>query len=212
LWALIGLGNPGRKFTSTRHNAGFKLINMIAKEWGVRIRKKCFLSKIAKVKRGKEEIFLIKPQTYMNLSGKAVKLIVNNLNLKLENVIVIYDDVDIPLGEIRIRKKGGSGSHKGIQSIITELNTENFPRIRIGIRKDDKIENLTQYVLSPFEKEELLLFEKGLIKAKEAINMILEEGIDKTMSIYNKKGEKISLPLHKNEEALIHKEVKNETI
>ena len=202
MWALIGLGNPGREFAGMRHNAGFKLINLLAKEWGVKVRKRSFLSKIAKVKRCEEEILLVKPQTYMNLSGKAVKLIVDNLNINLENIIVIYDDVDIPLGQIRIRKKGSAGSHKGVQSIIMELNTENFPRIRIGIGKNYKIEDLTQYVLSPFEKEELPLFKNGLIKAKEAINVILEDGIDKAMSIYNKKGEKVSLPLHENEEAL----------
>ncbi|MCP2520393.1 aminoacyl-tRNA hydrolase [SCandidatus Aminicenantes bacterium Aminicenantia_JdfR_composite] len=202
MWILIGLGNPGREFARTRHNAGFKLINILAKEWGVRVRKRRFLSKIGEVDRRGEKILLVKPQTYMNLSGKAVKLIVDNLSINLENMIVIYDDIDIPLGEIRIRKKGSAGTHKGVQSIITELGTENFPRLRIGIGKNHKIEDLTQYVLSPFEEDELPLFKSGLNKAKEAINIIMDQGIDKAMSVYNKRGEKISLPLQKNEEAL----------
>jgi len=128
-----------------------------------------------------------KPQTFMNLSGKAVKEIVDNLRLKLENMLVVYDDIDIPLGEIRIRKGGGGGSHKGVISIIEELNTKNFPRLRIGIGKESKVDDLTQYVLSPFEEEEIPLLKEGLNKAKMAIEIILKENIEKAMSLFNKK-------------------------
>ncbi|MFQ6083602.1 MAG: aminoacyl-tRNA hydrolase [Candidatus Aminicenantia bacterium] len=185
MWAIIGLGNPGKRYLETRHNVGFMLIDKLAKEWRIKLRKRSYLSKTGRVKRKDQEILLIKPQTYMNLSGKAVRKLMNHQNFDLENVIIIYDDLDIPLGEIRVKKGGGGGSHKGMLSIIEELKTNNFPRVRIGIGTQLKIDNPIEYVLSPFERKEIPLLEKSLEKAKEAICLILEGKIEKAMNVYN---------------------------
>ena len=133
MWAVVGLGNPGRRYSGTRHNVGFAFVRKTAKEWKVKLRKRIFFSKAGEAECNQEKILLATPQTYMNKSGLAVKKILQGRDIKPEHLVVVYDDLDIPLGEIRIRKRGGPGSHKGMGSIVEEIRTEEFPRIRVGL-------------------------------------------------------------------------------
>jgi PTH1 family peptidyl-tRNA hydrolase len=187
LWAVVGLGNPGRRFRETRHNVGFIFIKKVAKGWKVRLRKKIFLSKAVEVDRKEDKVLLGMPQTYMNRSGLAVKKIVEGRGINTENLIVVFDDLDIPLGDVRIRKEGGTGTHKGMHSIVEELGTNKFPRIRIGIGPEVPVEDATEFVLSSFERAEQSHLEEGLRKAQEALEMMLDGEIEKAMNVYNQR-------------------------
>ena len=187
MWAVVGLGNPGRRYAGTRHNVGFICIKRLAKAWNIRLRKKIFHSKAVQVERKGERVLLALPLTYMNNSGLAVKEILKGRGVKPEHFIVVYDDLDIPLGEIRIRKKGGPGTHRGMSSIVQEIGTTEFPRIRIGIGPLSPDEDATEYVLSPFNREEDPHLDKGLKKAQEALEMVLSGGVEKAMNLYNQR-------------------------
>lgn len=190
MWAVVGLGNPGRRYSDTRHNVGFLFIRELAKEWKVRLRKKKFLSKAVVVKIKEEEVLLAMPQTYMNNSGLAVKIMIEGSHLRPEHLIVIYDDLDISLGEIRVRKEGGAGSHKGMISIIKEIQTTQFPRIRVGIGPLSMDEDAVHYVLSSFKKKEKPHLEQSLKKTREALDLILAGETEKAMNVYNQRVKK----------------------
>lgn len=187
MWAVVGLGNPGRRYASTRHNVGFMFVRRVAKNWKVRLRKRSFHSKTCLVEKAQARVLLTLPQTYMNHSGRAVKGILDGRRIKPEQLLVIYDDLDIPLGEIRIRKEGGTGTHKGMTSIVEEIQTTKFARIRIGIGSLEPEEDAVDFVLSPFTREEKPLLEKSLNAAQEALDLILSGETDKAMNIYNKR-------------------------
>lgn len=187
MWVVVGLGNPGRRYAGTRHNAGFAFIKRIAKEWKVKLRKKRYFSKVVEIKKENERVLLATPHTYMNKSGLAVKNILEVRGIKPERLIVVFDDLDIPLGEIRIRKRGGPGTHKGMNSIVQEIQTTEYPRIRVGIGPLEPDEDAVNYVLSPFDKSEEPLLEEGLKKAQEALEMILSGNVEEAMNIYNKR-------------------------
>lgn len=187
MWAVVGLGNPGRVYAETRHNVGFVFINKLARDWKVKLKKK-YGAKIADVEREGEEVILAQPQTYMNHSGLAVRQILEAKGLAPEKLVVVYDDLDIPLGEIRIRKAGGPGTHKGMSSIVEEMKTTKFPRIRVGIGPLSFDQDATKFVLSPFSKTEKEFLERSLIKAQEALRMILAGEIEEAMNRYNQKG------------------------
>jgi PTH1 family peptidyl-tRNA hydrolase len=192
LWAVVGLGNPGRRYSGTRHNVGFTFIKKTAREWKVKLRKKIFFSKAGEVKRKEEKILLALPQTYMNKSGLTVKKIMEGRDITPEHLVVVYDDLDVPLGEIRIRKRGGPGTHKGMRSIVEEIRTEEFPRIRVGLGPLPGDENAVNYVLSSFDKAEESLLEEGLRKAQEALEMILSGEVERAMNTYNHRGKTLS--------------------
>jgi len=192
LWAVVGLGNPGRRYSGTRHNVGFTFIKKTAREWKVKLRKKIFFSKAGEVKRKEEKILLALPQTYMNKSGLTVKKIMAGRDIKPEHLVVVYDDLDIPLGEIRIRKRGGPGTHKGMSSIVEEIRTEEFTRIRVGLGPLPGGENAVNYVLSSFDKAEKSRLEEGLRKAREALEMILSGEVERAMNTYNHRGKTLS--------------------
>jgi PTH1 family peptidyl-tRNA hydrolase len=187
LWIIVGLGNPGKQYSRTRHNAGFIFVKRIAKKWKVRLRKRIFHSKAIEIKRKEKTTMLAMPQTYMNNSGLAVKQILDGRGAEPENLIVVYDDLDIPFGEIRIRKEGSAGSHKGMKSIIQEIKSSSFSRIRIGIGPLEFGVDAAEYVLSPLREDEKPDFEKGMKKAEEALDLILSSQIEKAMNLYNKK-------------------------
>jgi len=188
LWAIVGLGNPGKRYAETRHNIGFSFVRKMAKEWKLRLKKRRFLSKIAEVERKENRILLAIPQTYMNNSGLAVKKILEGRDIHPECLLVVYDDLDIPLGEIRVRKRGGPGTHKGMSSVIREIGRTEFPRLRIGIGPLPEERDAVDYVLSPFDKAEEPLRTSGLLKAGEALDMILDGKIEEAMTLYNQKG------------------------
>jgi PTH1 family peptidyl-tRNA hydrolase len=187
LWAVVGLGNPGKLYVRTRHNVGFTFVRQVAKDWGVRLRKTSFLSKTKWTERGGTKILLATPQTYMNNSGLAVQHIVASGGIALENLVIVYDDLDIPLGDIRIRKEGGAGTHKGMSSIVHELARVNFPRIRVGIGPLPPDVDATDFVLSTFLDEEQPLLEQGLSKAQNALSFILDRKIESAMNLYNQR-------------------------
>jgi len=187
VWAVVGLGNPGRVYAETRHNVGFVFIKRLAENWKVKLKKK-FEAKIAEVEREGKKVILAQPQTYMNRSGLSVRQILEIKGIAPHKLVIVCDDLDIPLGEIRIRKEGGPGTHKGMASIVEEIKTSKFPRIRVGIGPRSFDQDATNFVLSPFDKSELTLLEGSLIKAQEALGMILAGEIEKAMTRYNRKG------------------------
>lgn len=188
MWAVVGLGNPGRRYSGTRHNAGFLFVRSMAKTWKIRLKKRRFSSKIGEVERKSEKIMLALPQNYMNNSGVAVKQILAGRNIRPEKLIVVYDDLDIPLGEIRIRKAGGAGTHKGMGSVVREIETTEFPRMRLGIGPLPPGEDAVDYVLSAFEKREIPLLADGLKKAQEALELILAGSVEEAMNTFNQRG------------------------
>ena len=184
--AIIGLGNPGKQYEKTRHNVGFMVVDVVASllKCPKKYKEKCF-SHI--IECPDHDIILVKPQTYMNNSGIAVKNILEDYSLSPEEILVIYDDLDLPLGTIRLRKSGSSGGHRGIKSIIENIKTENFPRLKIGIGRPERKEQVVDYVLSPFSKDEKLLVEKVIGEAAQCLLNVLKYGVDKSMNFCNKK-------------------------
>lgn len=185
MWAVVGLGNPGRKYADTRHNAGFLFVQSVAKSWDVRVKKSRYLSKTAEVNRGTERVVLVLPQTYMNECGRAVGELVRGLRLETGRLLVVYDDVDIPLGEIRVRKDGGPGTHKGMLSIVGEIATKKFPRLRLGIGPGPQSGDIVPFVLAPFRRDEKKRFEKSLDKGRTALDLILDGRIETAMNDFN---------------------------
>lgn len=182
---IVGLGNPEKEYSNTRHNMGFDTINEIAKNNNININKNKFkgLYEITNIQNKK--VILLKPQTYMNLSGESVKEIANFYNIEPQNIIVIYDDMDIEKGNIKIRKKGGAGSHNGMKSIVQELGTTEFARIRVGIGQPEFKNDMINYVIGKIPKEEQVILQQGVNKAAEAIEEILKNGIDIAMNKFN---------------------------
>lgn len=188
MWAVVGLGNPGRRYSGTRHNVGFTFVRCVAKAWETKLRKKRFSSKMVEVEKKNERVMLALPQTYMNNSGVAVKRIMEGRNIQPGQLFVVYDDLDIPLGEIRIRKKGSAGTHKGMRSIVQEIDTTEFLRMRIGIGPLPPGEDAVEYVLSRFDETEGVLLEESLKRAREALEMILDGRVEDAMNTYNQRG------------------------
>lgn len=191
MYIIAGLGNPGRKYENTRHNMGFLTIDKIAEELGIKVDKIKFKALVGEVNFSGQKVMLVKPQTYMNLSGQSVREIMNFYKLPIENLTVIYDDIDIPTGSVRIRKSGSAGTHNGMRDIIYNLADSGFPRIRIGIGSDRR-GDLADYVTGGFTKEEVPLLEDAVTRAAAAALSIVEDGIDRAMNKYNvrEKGEK----------------------
>ena len=187
MYYIVGLGNPGLKYENTRHNAGFITIDYLARKYDIDVRKIKFKSLIGQGVISGQKIMLVKPQTYMNNSGEALREIFNYFDFDHDKLIVIYDDIDIDFGSIRIRKKGSAGTHNGMKSIIYNLKFDDFPRIKVSVGKKPEYMDLANFVLSGFTKEEAKIIEDEVILAGDAIKMIIEEGIEKAMSIYNSK-------------------------
>ncbi len=184
---IFGLGNPGDEYVKTRHNVGFLSVEYIAEKMKTDIKKLKFNSLYGSFKHKGEEHILIKPLTYMNLSGDAVKKWVSSKQIDLKDILVIYDDIDLPVGTYKIRKAGSAGTHKGMLSITERLKSEKFPRIRIGIKGDDQYYDLAKYVLSDFKDEEFAEIKTVVSILPDIIMEILNRGIDKAMTKYNKK-------------------------
>jgi len=184
VYVVAGLGNPGKRFEGTRHNVGFEVCEYIAYRNNIDIKKIKYKALIGEGLIGGHKVMLVKPQTFMNLSGESIREIVEYYDLDLKKLIVIYDDIDIDFGRIRIRKKGSSGTHNGMKNIIYHLQDDNFPRIRIGIGKPQR--NLADYVTSKFkddEREDIIL---SIRTAAEAAETIIKESLDIAMNKYNK--------------------------
>ena len=187
-YLIVGLGNPGRDYAETRHNAGFMVIDAIARQTGIsltRVRSKAI---IGDGKYDGNKIILAKPQTYMNLSGQAVSGLARFYKVPTQNILVIHDDMDIPLGTLRIRPNGGAGGQKGIESIIGQLGTPEFARIRFGIGRPPGRMDPKSYVLERFLSQEKEEFEFTRMRAVDAVLAFIKEGLEKAMNQYNGNG------------------------
>ena len=184
---IVGLGNPGKKYENTRHNIGFITLDYLAQKHGISISKIKHKALIGEGRIEGKKVLLVKPQTYMNLSGNSVREVLEYYKEDVENMIVIYDDIDIPPGSVRIRKKGSAGTHNGMRSIIYDIQSDQFPRIRIGMGKSSKMD-LADFVTGTFSKEEKEILEKAVIHACDAVECFVSNGIEKTISEYSTKG------------------------
>lgn len=183
--SIIGLGNPGIKYSRTKHNAGFMVLDDIAKEETLAFRSD-FRGQFAESKKNGERIFYLKPQTYMNLSGLAVAELVNYYKIPFQDILVIHDDMDLPLGRLRLRAKGSAGGHNGLKSIIAELGTQDFWRLKIGVGRPKTEGNVIDHVLSSFAREETEIFEEALVRAGEVVDLWREGRQGEAMNLYNK--------------------------
>lgn len=188
---IVGLGNPGKEYEATRHNVGFRFVDALAAKLGSPpfALKKKFMSEVAETYWKEEPIILAKPQTFMNSSGEAVTALANFYRVTPANLWLIYDDIDLPLGKIRLRKDGSAGTHNGMKSVIEILGHQNFPRIRIGIESRGasapKEQDIASFVLHAFDKKEQPLLEESLKKAEEAFVLSLEKGVEAAMEKAN---------------------------
>ena len=185
MYLIVGLGNPEPEYAKTRHNMGFNVINEIANKYNIQVNKTKFKGIYGTGTIGNEKVILIKPQTYMNLSGESVKQFVDFYKINTENLIVIYDDIDTVPEKIRIRKNGGPGTHNGMKSVISCLNTENFPRVRVGIGMPEFKNDLINYVIGHVPGEEFEKLQNGIKIAAQSIEDIIQKGIDIAMNTYN---------------------------
>jgi PTH1 family peptidyl-tRNA hydrolase len=186
---IICLGNPGPKYRGTRHNAGFEVADRLGKAHGIEIAKAKRKSVLGEGVIAGRKVVVAKPQTYMNLSGDAVVELVGFYKAELLDIVIVCDDVSLPPGEVRIRKKGSAGGHNGLKSVIERLGTDEFARVKIGIGEKPSGWDLADYVLGSFGKDELEIMAIGLDKGAAAVEAMLSKGIDNAMNLYNRKVE-----------------------
>ncbi len=186
MYLVAGLGNPGKQYEMTRHNIGFEVIDYMADQYGVSVKKLKFKGLYAEVNISGEKVILLKPQTYMNLSGESIREFASFYKIPTENIIVINDDIYLDSGTVRIRKSGSAGGHNGLKSIIYQLCSDAFPRIRLGVNTPNRKEaDLADFVLARFSKEEIPLLEDAIIRAKKAVEEIVSKNIESAMNKYN---------------------------
>ncbi|WP_457678320.1 aminoacyl-tRNA hydrolase [Thermovibrio sp.] len=173
---IVGLGNPGKEYEKTRHNVGWMVLDRVASKLGVEIGREKFKGKFGEYRAPWGKAVLLKPLTYMNRSGECVEKFANFFKVEPKEVLVIYDDLDLPLGKLRFRLKGSSGGHKGVASVIEALKTTEFPRIKVGIGRPERKEEVVDFVLSPFKEEELPVINKAIERATECVIELLERG------------------------------------
>lgn len=186
-WLIVGLGNPGREYERTRHNLGFMAVDLLAADSGTQIKREECRSVVGRAEIENETVELAKPQTFMNLSGEAVSCLLRKPERSIERLIVICDDLALPFGSIRVRPRGSHGGHNGLRSIIDQLGTQDFIRLRIGIGigTDHPIENAKNYVLANFSKTESETVETTLEESAKAVRAIITDGIEKAMARFN---------------------------
>jgi PTH1 family peptidyl-tRNA hydrolase len=184
---VMGLGNPGRKYKNTPHNLGFEVIDLLAARWKWELKKSLRYKSIwIKNKFALEKTLLIKPLAYVNLTGQVVEKFSKYYNFKSSDFVLICDDANLKLGDIRIRRKGGAGGHKGVESVIAALGSKDFMRVRLGIATEEmKGMNLERYVLSKWSEKELKVCREIINKTGDAVETILRDGIEKAMNVYN---------------------------
>jgi len=187
MYLIVGLGNPEPEYSNTRHNMGFDVINKLSEKFNIPVDKKGLDSLYGMGQINEKKVILVKPQTYMNLSGEAVIKFVNYFKIEKQDIVVIYDDIDINPGIVKIRKKGSAGTHNGMKSVLENLKTEEFSRIRIGTGKPENKNELIKYVISKLTKDEYKELESGIELGAKAVTQILEDGIDIAMNKINVK-------------------------
>jgi peptidyl-tRNA hydrolase len=185
LFVIVGLGNPGNKYENTRHNVGFDTIDLLSAKYDIKVTKLKHKALIGDGKIKDERVLLVKPQTFMNLSGESVRELVEWFKVPVDKLIVLYDDIDLPLGKVRIRPGGSSGTHNGMKSVIYQIQQDGFPRIRIGIDKAPEGWELADYVLSKFNSDERKIINDSISRAAEAAATIVVSGVNAAMNMYN---------------------------
>ena len=185
MYLIVGLGNPEEEYNKTRHNMGFNTINKISQKYNIDVKQNKFQALYGSGIIENKKVILLKPQTYMNLSGNSVKEVVDFYKIEKENILVIYDDMDVESGKIKIRKKGSAGGHNGMKSIIQMIGTEEFLRIRVGIGRPIHKGDEINYVIGAIPEEELKRLDEGTEKAQKAVEEILKNGVDSAMNKYN---------------------------
>lgn len=207
-FCIVGLGNPGRQYEETKHNVGFHVIDKLAKKYDIEVNKfknKAFVGDgTIKGKR----VLLVKPQTYMNLSGESVREIVNFYKIPQERFVVIFDDTSLPCGSVRIREKGSHGGHNGIRNIIDQMGTDEFNRIKVGIGEKPSGWDLADYVLAKFNPDDLPLMEQGIDKAVQGVELMLSRGIKEAANRVNQKAKTAKKQKEKEEAAKAEAEKK----
>lgn len=186
-WLIVGLGNPGQKYEHTRHNMGFDVIDELARRWHVTLWKEDMKAEIGQTLVNGEKVLLVKPLTYMNNSGEAVGAIARYYKVDLDDIYIICDDLDLPPGKTRIRKKGASGGHNGIKSLIAHLGSENFNRFRIGVGHPQDGHTVVEHVLSRPYGEDIQKIEDAKIHTADSIESALKDGVDHAMNVFNPK-------------------------
>jgi len=174
---IIGLGNPGPDYAKTRHNVGFRVIDMLAERHSIRLRRRRLRSEVGQGEIADQDVLLVKPQTFMNNSGQAAVKVCKHFGLKPQDLLIVYDDLDLSLGALRLRRGGSAGTHKGMRSVVEHLDTEEIPRLRLG--------DAVEFVLAPFQAGEVAVVEEMLARAAEAVEYSLAEGLEMAMNKFN---------------------------
>ena len=188
MYIIVGLGNPTKEYNNTRHNIGFDVIDKLADMYSISVLEKKHKALVGKGIINGQKVILAKPQTYMNLSGESVRELVDYYKIDEETeLIIIYDDISLDVGQLRIRKKGSAGGHNGIKSIIQHLGGDVFPRIKMGVGEKPKGYDLADYVLGHFKKEERIIMDESIVTASKAIELMVIDEIGEAMNLYNKK-------------------------
>lgn len=186
MYIIAGLGNPGRDYVGTRHNVGFEVLDAVAAKYDIKIKKLRFNAIYGEGTIGGEKVILVKPQTYMNLSGESIRDFKAWYKTDNTEIIVIYDDISLPVGKLRLRSKGSAGGHNGIKSIIYQLNSDVFPRIKVGVGKPENPNyDLADYVLGRFGSDEVKTLVESAVRAADAVEVIIRDGMEKAMAAYN---------------------------
>ena len=187
MYIIVGLGNPTKEYDKTRHNVGFSVIDVLADRIGIDVSEKKHRALCGKGMLEGQKVILAKPQTFMNLSGESVRAMVDFYKVSPYEVIIVYDDISLEPGQLRIRTKGSAGGHNGIKNIIAHLGTQEFPRIKVGVGEKPKYMDLADYVLSRFSKGEQELMDDAFREAADAVAMMISEGMDAAMNHFNAK-------------------------
>lgn len=182
---IVGLGNPEKEYAKTRHNMGFDVINNLSNKYNIEVNKEKFKALFGMGNIEGEKVILLKPQTYMNLSGEAIIECMNFYKIPCEDLLIIYDDIDTEPGKIRIRKKGSAGTHNGMKSVINHIQTEEFNRIRIGIGHPGENSDMVSYVIGKVPEEDLKLLREGTLAATNAVIEIIKNNVDSAMNKFN---------------------------
>ena len=185
MFLIVGLGNPGRQYEHTRHNAGFDVMDALAEKYNISISESGHKALFGKGMIGGQKVILAKPQTFMNLSGESLRPIMDFYKLEPEDFIIIHDDIDLDVGRLRIRRKGSAGGHNGLKSIISHLGSMDFPRVKIGVGEKPKGYDLADYVLGHFSKEDRGLVDDALKRAAGAVELMVQGEVDQAMNQFN---------------------------
>ena len=185
MYLIVGLGNPGRRYEQTRHNVGFRVIDVLSRGLGVRLTGHRFQSSCTRTKFFHEEIVLLRPETFMNLSGRSVRACVDYYDLDTERILVIHDDLDLPPGRVKVARNGGAGGHKGVSSILQHLGSKEFARVKVGIGRPRYGEEIEDYVLSPCYTDERGLMDRVIPLAVQACELFVLQGIEAAMNQIN---------------------------